>query len=412
MLSHELVADYHVIPAVLRDSLVGESYLLPEFDDPGPDSLIGFRVALVTTHGSELPEFHVPLRYLRDRGASVEVVTQDWLFDPQKAEASGMVVLVQFLAVNVCVKADKKISDAKIGDYDAVIILGGAWNPIMLRTDPQVLRFIGEAHKRRILIASLCHGPQVLISTKAFPAGTRMTGVTDIRGDLTNAGFVVEDRPVVYDEREQLITSPSPQAESLKAFCEEIGKYAHRLVVEKMFKQMEKMMFKQTQWAVVVLGLWVIEAALLYKLITGQAATGVIGAICFVGILLMLSLNVHSLRLISFGKEGLRAELEVLQNKTSENDRAITDLFILSMGPDAYRNLRKLATGNFGQYKKERHMGLETELYHLRNLGYVVLNNEKARSIYEIPESGDQLSEYVRVTEAGKRYIALRENRA
>ena len=139
MLSHQLATRYQVVPAALRDSLVGKSYVLPKFEDQGPEHLKGFRVALVTTHGSELPEFHVPLHYLRDRGASVEVVTQDWLFDAQEGTESGMVVLAQFLAINVCVKADKRISDAKIEDYDAVIILGGAWNPIMLRTDCQVL---------------------------------------------------------------------------------------------------------------------------------------------------------------------------------------------------------------------------------------------------------------------------------
>jgi hypothetical protein len=79
------------------------------------------------------------------------------------------------------------------------------------------------------------------------------------------------------------------------------------------------------------------------------------------------------------------------------------------MGPDAFLNLKKLATGAFGQYTKERHMGLETELYHLRNIGYIVLDNEKARSIHEIPEFGDQLSDYIKVTEAGRKYIELHE---
>jgi hypothetical protein len=321
-----------------------------------------------------------------------------------------MVMRAQFLAVNVWVKANKKISDAKIEDYDAIIILGGAWNPIMLRTDKQVLRFIREAHKRRILIASICHGPQVLISTQAFPADTRATGVIDIRRDLTNAGFVVEDKPVVYDERERLITSPSPEPEALKAFCEEIGKQAHRVVLERIG---ENMMYKQIQWAAVFLGIASIEIALLYKLIAGQAATNpteVIVAICIVGILFLLSPNVDSITLVSFG--GFRAELQVLQKKTSENERAIADLILLSMGDDAYLNLRKLATGAFGTYNNEHNMGLETELYYLRNLGYVVLKNEKARSIYEIPEFGDELSDYIKVTEAGKKYIELREKHA
>jgi len=33
-------------------------------------------------------------------------------------------------------------------------------------------------------------------------------------------------------------------------------------------------------------------------------------------------------------------------------------------------------------------------------------------SIHEIPESGAELSEYIKVTEAGKKYIELREKRA
>jgi protease I len=223
MRSHELAAQYHPIPTALREVLTGKNYMLPEFEDQRPELLKGFRVAMVTTHGVELPEFHVPLCYLRDRGASVEVVTQDWLFDAQEEAAAGMIVLAQFLAANICVRANKKISDAKIQDYDAVIILGGAWNPIMLRTDENILTFVREAHKRRILIAALCHGPQVLMSTKVFAGGTRVAGVSDIRGDLVTAGFVVEDRPVVYDETENLITSPNPEPEALKAFCEEIA---------------------------------------------------------------------------------------------------------------------------------------------------------------------------------------------
>jgi protease I len=233
MRSHDLVTEYRTISPTLRDILVGEGYQLPEFEDPHSERLQGFRAALLTTHGAELPEFHVPLHYLRDRGASVEVVTQDWLFDSQKGQASGKVAIAQFLAVNVCVEANKKISDARIEDYDAVIILGGAWNPIMLRDDCRVRQFIVEAHRRRKLIAAICHGPQVLISAKAFPEGTRATGVEDIQVDLENARFVViKDKPVVYDERERLITSPNPKPENLKAFCEEIGQYASRLLLE------------------------------------------------------------------------------------------------------------------------------------------------------------------------------------
>jgi protease I len=220
--SHSLTSGYKSIPEALRARLVGEDYDLPEFGAAERNQLGGYRVALITTHGPELPEFDVPLNYLRDRGASVDVLTQDWLFDWQP-EASGYIVLAQWLAVNVCVKADKKISDAKVQDYDAVIIIGGAWNPIMLRTDEGILKFICDAHTRRLLIASICHGPQVLVSSNVFPRGTLATGVDDIRTDMINAGFTVIDEPVVYDKGQRLITSPNPKAQPLKEFCEELG---------------------------------------------------------------------------------------------------------------------------------------------------------------------------------------------
>lgn len=221
MNSHALTAKYPAIPESLKTRLVGEDYPLPDFGKADPRSLRGYRVALVTTHGPELPEFDVPLNYLRDRGASIEVVTQDWLFDWQP-EAPGVVVLAQWLAVNVCVKADKKVSDAKIEDYDAVITIGGAWNPIMLRTDEAILKFIRDAKNCKLLIASICHGPQLLINAKAFPPGTQATGVDDIRLDMANAGFSILDAPVVFDEDQRLITSPDPKA--LKEFCEEIAR--------------------------------------------------------------------------------------------------------------------------------------------------------------------------------------------
>jgi putative intracellular protease/amidase len=106
-------------------------------------------------------------------------------------ELGAAVVRAEWLAVNVCAKADKKISDAKIEDYDAVIVIGGAWNPIMLRADGAVKNFIRAAQKQKRLIAAICYGPQPLISSEAFPRGTRATSVADVRIDLANAGFTL-----------------------------------------------------------------------------------------------------------------------------------------------------------------------------------------------------------------------------
>jgi len=63
MHSHELTSHYQPIPAVLAESLVGQSYLLPEFEPPDPEPERLSR-ALVTTHGPELPEVQVPVSHL------------------------------------------------------------------------------------------------------------------------------------------------------------------------------------------------------------------------------------------------------------------------------------------------------------------------------------------------------------
>jgi len=165
------------------------------------------------------------------------------------------------------------------------------------------------------------------------------------------------------------------------------------------------------QWAVFI-GIVTIEGSLLYKLITGPVIVNsaeLIGAICVVGILLILTGNLYAIEAISLSGKGFRAELRELNQKTTEVKQAVADLILLSMGDEAYLNLTKLASGTFGPFTKEAHMGLETELYHRRNLGYVDLNKAAARSIHELPESGPELSEYVRITPKGRQYIELRE---
>ncbi len=91
--------------------------------------------------------------------------------------------------------------------------------------------FIRRAQDGKRLVAAICHGPQLLISSKAYPPGTLATSVGDVRIDLANAGFRLPDgpsnaddydraHPVVYDPSQRLITSPNPTA--LKEFCKQI----------------------------------------------------------------------------------------------------------------------------------------------------------------------------------------------
>lgn len=178
-----------------------------------PQSMKGSRIALLCAHGFEEIEATYPLAYLRARGAQVDVITPDWI--------KGRVMAVQFLKPSVWIPVTKAISAARPGDYCAVFVPGGAWNPIIMRTDEKVLDFLRGAAKANKLIASICHGPQVLLSA-GLVKGREVTGVGDIRTDLRNAGGrVVEDRPVVLDGN--LLTSRDPN--DLAHFCRAFEEY-------------------------------------------------------------------------------------------------------------------------------------------------------------------------------------------
>ena len=92
------------------------------------------------------------------------------------------------------------------------------------------LRIVREARAHGVLIVSLCHGPQVLISAArsdpgggvVFPHGTHITGVSSIRADLDNAGFCVLDKPTVYDQATRLLTARDPK--DLGPLCEALGR--------------------------------------------------------------------------------------------------------------------------------------------------------------------------------------------
>jgi protease I len=237
--SHSLAEKYMLVPGSANTR--GDPYPLPVFPDDQPDSLAGARVLFVSADGPELPEPDIPMEYLKARGATVNLAGQDWIFKYRRP--AGYIVIAEWLSDNIGIKADLSLKDVNIERYDAIFIPGGAWNPDMLRIDGDALKVIREAYERGLMIVSLCHGPQVLISTNAagptiFLPGTRLTGVKNIRIDLENAKFVIEepeftkklsshDDPEkvpslpVYDEKCRLLTARNPF--DLGPLCEEMG---------------------------------------------------------------------------------------------------------------------------------------------------------------------------------------------
>jgi protease I len=94
------------------------------------------------------------------------------------------------------------VMDRQVRDVDAASLAGilapGGWAPDKLRRDPDVLRLVREVHGANRLIATICHGPWILISA-GIVRGRRLTSTVGIRDDVTNAGAEWHDEACLID---------------------------------------------------------------------------------------------------------------------------------------------------------------------------------------------------------------------
>lgn len=94
-------------------------------------------------------------------------------------------------------RVDGTISDFPANELAGLIAPGG-WAPDKLRRDAQVLERVREVNAAGKLVATICHGPWVLISA-GIVRGKRMTSTVGIRDDVVNAGAQWVDEPAVTD---------------------------------------------------------------------------------------------------------------------------------------------------------------------------------------------------------------------
>jgi protease I len=163
-----------------------------------PKHLEGVSVAAIAVDGFEQVELTWPLRKLRKEGAHVEVVSL----------RPGSIQGMNFLSPGEKVAVDRTILTARADDYDALLIPGGLTNPDLLRQSRRILDFVRSFDEAGKPIASICHGPWVLISA-GLVEGRRLTSWPGIQDDVRNAGGVWENKSVVKDGN--WITSRGPQ---------------------------------------------------------------------------------------------------------------------------------------------------------------------------------------------------------
>lgn len=173
------------------------------------NQLDDFRICTLATNGFEQSELLEPLKQLRERGATVEVVS------PESGEIRGWDKDDWGKTVSV----DKSLADAHVGDYDALVLPGGQINPDLLRVEKAAVELVKAFADAEKPIAAVCHAPWLLIEA-GLAANRRITGYHSIRTDLKNAGGIVFDEPVIEDDG--IITSRNP--DDLDAFVEMIAK--------------------------------------------------------------------------------------------------------------------------------------------------------------------------------------------
>jgi protease I len=164
------------------------------------------RIALLVGKDFEDMEVMYPYYRLIEAGYKVDVIGEDKAGTVYKGKYSYPITTTL------------EIAKAKAKDYFGLVAPGG-WAPDRLRRNPQILKLVAEIDRQGGVIASICHGPWILISAQVVK-GKKMTSTQAIKDDLENAGAHWVNEEVVVDGR--LVTSRRP--DDLPAFMRETVK--------------------------------------------------------------------------------------------------------------------------------------------------------------------------------------------
>jgi protease I len=162
------------------------------------------KIAFLVDEMFEDSEFRVPYDRLRAAGHSIDILGRQ-----AGATMDGY-------RHKEHVKIEKPVAQARVEDYDALVIPGG-YSPDHLRTQREAVAFTRSMALANKLVAAVCHAPSLLIEADLV-YGRQITSWPSIRTDLVNAGARWVDREVAIDGN--LITSRRP--DDLPAFSDAI----------------------------------------------------------------------------------------------------------------------------------------------------------------------------------------------
>jgi protease I len=178
--------------------------------------LEGKKIAILATDGVEQVELTEPRKALEDEGAATELVSLE----------AGDIQGFNHLDHADKLPVDKTLDEVSPDDYDGVLVPGGVANGDFLRADESAVSFVAGFARAHKPIASICHGPWVLVEA-GIVKGRTVTSWPSLQTDVRNAGGTWVDEEVHVDHG--LVTSRKPDdipAFSAKA-VEEFAEGAH-----------------------------------------------------------------------------------------------------------------------------------------------------------------------------------------
>jgi protease I len=161
------------------------------------NKLRGKKVAILAGDGFEYVELAVPKLALKAAGADVDVVS---LHD-------GRIRGMNITEPTRTVRVDRVVDYVGVDDYDALLIVGGFVGPDFVRQSHEARSFVRAFDEAYKPIATLCHGPWVLVSAGVV-SGRRLASWPGVRDDIVNAGGIWRDDPLVRDRN--WVSSRSP----------------------------------------------------------------------------------------------------------------------------------------------------------------------------------------------------------
>jgi protease I len=155
------------------------------------------RVAILVEDAFEQVEMTQPRNILEEAGAKTVLVS------PHTPSVQGWNHHTPSERFDV----DVPLEEARVDDFDALVLPGGVMNPDTLRMQRAAVQFVRGFADAGKPIAAICHGPWMLVEA-GISRGRKLTSWPSLQTDIRNSGGTWVDQSVVEDDR--LVTSRKP----------------------------------------------------------------------------------------------------------------------------------------------------------------------------------------------------------